>query len=123
MSTIHSLYPKAGQQPVAISASNPLQVIGASHASLTTASSSGRVRARDFVVEVTSAMLESEAFNVPVDRLVNLWIARFGNDWVEMELVEKDEFFRNALVRLKQLGEVEIHYLTDRARYVCRMPE
>jgi hypothetical protein len=55
--------------------------------------------------------------------LVNLWIARFGNDWVPMELIEEDAFFSSAFKRLKQLGEVEVHFLTDRARYVCRMPE
>ena len=68
-------------------------------------------------------MLESEAFKVPIDRLVNLWITRFGHDWVELERIEEDSFFSLAFKRLKQLGEVEVHFLTDRARYVCRMPE
>ena len=131
MSTINSLYPKAGQQNVAISASNPLQVIGASHASLTTASSSGHVKIEsralhtNLVVEssVLSMELESEAFNVPIDRLVNIWVMRFGHNWVELERIEEDAFFSLAFKRLKQLGEVEVHFLTDRARYVCRMPE
>jgi len=68
-------------------------------------------------------MLESEAFNVPVDSLVNIWVMRFGHDWVELERIEEDAFFSVAFKRLKQLGEVEVHFLTDRARYVCRMPE
>ena len=68
-------------------------------------------------------MLESEAFKVPVDNLVNIWVLRFGHDWVELERIEEDLFFSLAFKRLKQLGEVEVHFLTDRARYVCRMPE
>ena len=67
--------------------------------------------------------LESEAFKVPVDNLVNIWVLRFGHDWVELERIEEDAFFSLAFKRLKQLGEVEVHFLTDRARYVCRMPE
>lgn len=131
MSTTNSLYQKAGQQSVAISASSPLQVIGASHASLTTALSNGHVKIEGralhtkLIVEssVLSMELESEAFNVPVERLINLWVTRFGNKWIDLETIESDEFFSNAFKRLKQLGEVEVHFLTDRARYVCRMPE
>ena len=73
--------------------------------------------------EVTTAMLESDAFTIPVGRLIDVWVARFGNKWVNMEEIEEDEFFSSAFKRLKQLGEVEVHFLTDRARYVCRMPE
>lgn len=124
MSTTNNLYQKAGQQNVAISVSSPLQVTAASLGSLTTVSNDGTLRAKRVVEsEITSAMLESEAFNVPVERLINLWVTRFGNKWIDLETIESDEFFSNAFKRLKQLGEVEVHFLTDRARYVCRMPE
>ena len=43
--------------------------------------------------------------------------------WIDLEDIEKDEFFAIAYKRLKQMGELEQHYLTDRARYVCRKPE
>jgi len=124
MSTINNPYLKAGLQSAAISVSSPLQITAASHGSLTTALSSGVVRAKAFVdSEVTTAMLESEAFNIPVSRLIDVWEARFGNKWIDLETLEGDEFFSSAFKRLKQLGEVEVHFLTDRARYVCRMPE
>ena len=124
MSIINNPFQKAGQQIEAIYASNRQLTIGASSGNPITVSNDGTLRAKRIVdSEITSAMLESEAFKVPIDRLVNLWITRFGHDWVEMERIEEEEFFKLAFNRLKQLGEVEVHFLTDRARYVCRMPE
>ena len=124
MSIINNPFQRAGQQIEAIYASNQHLTIGASNVSQTTASIDWTLRAKRVVEsEITSAMLESEAFKIPIDRLINLWIARFGNDWVPMELIEDDDFFKLIFNRLKQLGEVEVHFLTDRARYVCRMPE
>lgn len=124
MSIINNPFQKAGQQIEAIYASNQHLTIGASNGNPITASNDWTLRAKRVVEsEITSAMLESEAFKIPIDRLINLWIARFGNDWVPMELIEDDDFFKLIFNRLKQLGEVEVHFLTDRARYVCRMPE
>ena len=124
MSIINNPFQKAGQQIGAIYASNRQLTIGASNGSQTTASNDWTLRAKRIVEsEITSAMLESEAFKVPVDNLVNIWVLRFGHDWVELERIEEDLFFSLAFKRLKQLGEVEVHFLTDRARYVCRMPE
>lgn len=70
----------------------------------------------------SSKELDSEAFTVPVDRLIDLWTAKFGNEWVDMVDIATDAFFSGAYKRLKQLGELETHYLTDRSRYVCRKP-
>ena len=128
MSTTSNHFQKAAQQQGITYALNQHQTIGASSGSQTTALNNaihaGIVRARLFVSsEITSAMLESEAFNIPVDSLINVWVIRFGHDWVELERIEEDAFFSSAFKRLKQLGEVEVHFLTDRARYVCRMPE
>ena len=124
MSIINNPFQKAGQQIEAIYASNRQLTIGASNGSQTIASNDWTLRAKRIVEsEITSAMLESEAFKVPVDNLVNIWVLRFGHDWVELERIEEDLFFSLAFKRLKQLGEVEVHFLTDRARYVCRMPE
>ena len=66
---------------------------------------------------------EHEAFNTPINTLLDLWLTRYGNEWIDLEDIEKDEFFAIAYKRLKQMGELEQHYLTDRARYVCRKPE
>lgn len=72
---------------------------------------------------VTMKQLESEAFNAPIERLIDLWLTRYGNEWVDLETVENEEFFALAYKRLKSLGQLETHYLTDRARFVCRKPE
>jgi hypothetical protein len=118
MSIINNPFQKAAQQQGVTYALNQHQTIGALSGSQTTASSR-----EQFDSEITTAMLESEAFNIPVSRLIDVWVARFGNKWVDLETLEGDEFFNSAFKRLKQLGEVEVHFLTDRARYVCRMPE
>jgi len=71
----------------------------------------------------TSMDLEHDAYKTPVATLLALWLARFGNDWIDLEKIDDDEFFSMAYRRLKSMGELEVHYLTDRARYVCRKPE
>ena len=124
MSIINNPFQKVAQQIEAIYASNQHLTIGASNVNQTTALNDWTLKAKRVVdSEITTAMLESEAFKIPIDRLVDLWITRFGHDWVELERIEEEEFFSLAFNRLKQLGEVEVHFLTDRARYVCRMPE
>lgn len=69
-----------------------------------------------------SEALESEAFALPVARLVDLWVTKYSNDWIDIAELQDDGFWHHVYVRLKALGEVETHYLTDRARYVCRKP-
>lgn len=71
----------------------------------------------------TSMELEHEAYETPVVTLIDLWVTRFGNEWVDLETIDNDEFFSKACKRLKQMGQLEMHYLTDRARYVCRKPK
>jgi phosphosulfolactate synthase (CoM biosynthesis protein A) len=72
---------------------------------------------------VTMVDLEKDVFKVPIETLINIWVTRFGNEWVDLETIDEDDFFINAYKRLKQLGHLEQHYLTDRSRYVCRKPE
>lgn len=72
--------------------------------------------------EVSMKDLQSEAFSTPIDTLIDLWLTRYGNEWVDMDKIEGDEFYVLAYKRLKSLGQLETHYLTDRARFVCRKP-
>ena len=71
----------------------------------------------------TSMDIEHEAYETPVAMLIDLWVTRFGNEWVDLETVDDDVFFSLTYQRLKNLGQLETHYLTDRARYVCRKPK
>ena len=126
MSIINNRFQKAGEQIEAIYALSLNQQIGASQGSLTTPLNDSAIRRQQLWLiysEITAAMLESEAFTIPINSLIDVWVARFGNKWIDVEILEHEEFFNNAFKRLKQLGEVEVHYLTDRAQYVCRMPE
>lgn len=68
-------------------------------------------------------LITDELLNAPLPTLIDLWLARYGNEWVSLETVDDDEFFSKAYKQLKAVGELEVHYLTDRARYVCRKPK
>lgn len=125
MSTTRNRSQKEERLQKAISALNPQQLTGVSLGNLTTASSS-QIRHVNRWPEVQTNCIEikeHEAFKTPVATLLNLWLTRYGNEWVDLEDIESDEFFAIAYKRLKQMGELEQHYLTDRARYVCRKPE
>ena len=74
------------------------------------------------VDKVTLMDLDSEAFSTPIDTLINLWVTRYGNEWVDLDKIMEDDFFSSAYKRLKSLGQLETHYLTDRSRFVCRKP-
>lgn len=73
--------------------------------------------------DITSEDLKLEVYNAKIEDLVNLWVARFGNEWVDLVDIERENFFMHAYQRLRQLGQLEQHYLTDRSRFVCRKPE
>jgi hypothetical protein len=73
--------------------------------------------------DVTMGDLLSDVFRAKVETLVDLWITRYGNEWVDLANVMEDEFYGRVYKRLRSLGELEVHFLTDRAKYVCRKPE
>ena len=125
MSTTRSRSQKEAQLQKAISALSPQALTGVSLGNLTTASNSQIHQVNRWPEVQTNCIeiKEHEAFKTPVATLLNLWLTRYGNEWIDLEDIEKDEFFAIAYKRLKQMGELEQHYLTDRARYVCRKPE
>jgi hypothetical protein len=125
MSTTRSRSQKEAQLQKAISALSPQALTGVSLGNLTTVSSSQIHQVNRWPEVQTNCIeiKEHEAFKTPVATLLNLWLTRYGNEWIDLEDIEKDEFFAIAYKRLKQMGELEQHYLTDRARYVCRKPE
>jgi len=60
--------------------------------------------------------------DVPIDVLADLWLVRFGDAWVDQDTINQDDFFYDAFIRLRQRGYIQQHFLTDRAKYVCRKP-
>lgn len=68
-------------------------------------------------------IVNNEAFNTPLATLEDLWLVRFGHQWVDVDALRDDQFFGAAYERLRALGALEVHYLTDKAKFVCRQPE
>jgi hypothetical protein len=71
---------------------------------------------------VTEKELSEPVFDTPVATLLDLWVNKYGNAWIDTTEIERDPFYSIAYMRLKALGELEVHYLTDRSKYVCRKP-
>lgn len=81
------------------------------------------VRTRSMLDDgITSTELESEVFEVAVERLLDIWQTRYGDEWIEIDSLSTEPFYALVYKRLKALGRLETHYLTDRARFVCRKP-
>lgn len=74
------------------------------------------------VDSITSKQLDSVVFDTPVQALADLWVARYGDEWIDLDVLLGEEFYALVYKRLKSLGQLETHYLTDRARFVCRKP-
>lgn len=102
-----------------IDASGNLGISGAATFNTTVTAPGGVITNVD---KVTLMDLDSEAFKTPIDTLINLWVTRYGNEWVDLDKLMEDDFFSSAYKRLKALGQLETHYLTDRSRFVCRKP-
>lgn len=134
MSITSSPYQKAGQQNEVTYESNQLLRIGPIQGTLTAASNAklgtivgtgGPFGATGSIAptpSVRSVLLDSEVFGMPVAALCDLWLVKHGNDWVDADTLMDDSFWALAYARLKSLGELEVHFLSDRSRYVCRKP-
>ena len=82
--------------------------------------SASRTRAQTVRMQESRTTLLSD---IPTARLIDLWVARFGHDWVDLQEVVEDPFYKAAYDRMRREGELEIHFLTDRSKYVCRNPK
>ena len=100
MSITRKHYPKVEKPYVRISASKTRAQIARMHESQTTLLS-----------------------DIPTTRLIDLWVARWGHDWVDLLEVVEEPFYKDAYERMRREGELEVHFLTDRSKYVCRNPK
>lgn len=122
MSIIKNPSQKEEPQPGAIYECNLRPSIGLI-TGMPTVVSSDNSWERHNVAHIRSDHLKHEVFDVPVDQLIDLWVCRFGNDWISLTEIAQDDFYKLAYTRLKQIGELEVHYLSDRAEYTCRVPK
>ena len=88
------------------------------------------VEVKPFEVNPDMTMLEdaSSPYNVDVETLANLWVARFGKGWVSNDAVEdmdadQVDWWRHAANRLRELGYLEMHTLASSYRVVLRIVE
>ena len=87
------------------------------------------VEIRPFEVYLDMEMLndKSSAYNVDPETLANLWVVRFGKDWVDAENIgaedKEDIWWRHAANRLRELGYLEMHTLASSYRVVLRIVE
>jgi len=70
---------------------------------------------------LTIDALNSEAGQLSLQELVNLWRARWGNAWVLRSEIEGD-FYETATTRLHQAARLESHFLND-GRQVFRLDD
>ena len=105
--------------------------IGTASSSVSPLKVHGRpVEVKPFEVNPDMTMLEdaSSPYNVDVETLANLWVARFGKGWVSNDAVEdmdadQIDWWRHAANRLRELGYLEMHTLASSYRVVLRIVE
>ena len=110
-------YKTAGRYNIPPQTNNPLTVHGKP------------VELKPFEVYLDMEMLndKSSAYNVDPETLANLWVVRFGKDWVDAENIgaedKEDIWWRHAANRLRELGYLEMHTLASSYRVVLRIVE
>ena len=73
--------------------------------------------------DITYLDLKSEAMLAPISVLVNMWLAKYQNEWVLSDDVAKDDFFRLAAARLIRLNKFEAIHITDKWQEAYRLIE
>jgi len=66
-------------------------------------------------------IVNSKAWDMPIENLADLWIVRFGNEWVRNE--EIDQFYYVVCSRLLDTGLLERHSLPNAFEPVYRLVE
>jgi hypothetical protein len=66
---------------------------------------------------------DNPAWSESVSTIVDLWLAKFGDGWVEGSELENDIFFSIIATRLIKLNRLEKHHLPDRFYCVYRIVE
>jgi hypothetical protein len=57
----------------------------------------------------------------PLSALVDMWIVRWGSEWVSETEFQEDDFWRIALVRLTGANKLEKHNLASQYASVYRI--
>ena len=73
--------------------------------------------------DVAFADLKNEAMLAPISVLVNMWLAKYQNEWVLSDDVLRDDFFRLAANRLIKLNMLETVHVSDKWQDAYRLIE
>ena len=104
-------------------------ITSARHIGATLTNKGKPVAIRPFEAAPTEAMLvdKSSPYNIDPETLANLWVVRFGKEWVGTELIANTDaetvFWQHATNRLRELGYLEMHTLASSYRVVLRIVE
>jgi hypothetical protein len=72
--------------------------------------------------DVNRETLESHpAFELTVEQLRAAWMLTYGNRWVSMDEASCDDYMEKVSMRLKALGELEVHNVIDQYAPMARI--
>jgi hypothetical protein len=66
---------------------------------------------------------KNPAWDASISTISDLWLAKFGNEWVSEDVLNNDTFFSIAATRLYKLNRLEKHNVPDRFHSVYRIVE
>jgi hypothetical protein len=72
---------------------------------------------------LTEQDLRHEGMKAPLSALVDMWVVRWGSEWVDEKEFQEDDFWRIALVRLTGANKLEKHNLANQYTSVYRIIE
>jgi hypothetical protein len=66
---------------------------------------------------------KNPAWDASISTITDLWLAKFGNEWVSEDVLNNDTFFSIAATRLYKLNRLERHMVPDKFHSVYRIVE
>lgn len=73
-------------------------------------------------IDLKREMLETHpAFELTVEQLRAAWMLTYGNRWVSMDEVSSDDYMEKVSMRLRSLGELEVHNVIDQYAPMARI--
>lgn len=75
----------------------------------------------DFADVFNDSVRDMKAFDVPLPIAVDLWIVRWGEEWVSGNEIKKDPYWNMQLLRLLNADLVDNLYLMDKQDTVYRL--
>lgn len=75
----------------------------------------------DFADVFNESAIKTQAFDAPLSMVVDLWIVRWGEEWVSGSEIKKDPYWNMQLLRLLNADLVDNLYLMDKQDTVYRL--